>query len=208
MRQTPGQAAFRRLQYAFGLLAGALIIVGVAGVLIGTGINRSAREKFVRDAIPLKARVQDLTLQMVNQETGVRGYLITANVVDLQPFRSGRAAAAADLEYINQRVGNHPILGRLVAVAMPQIDQLSTYFDAQIALAGRGPSGVAEARQRLAVGKELFDQFRVTADKMNRDTDKSVRDAQHNQDNEQHPRARLQPFNERSVRSKGYAIGT
>jgi CHASE3 domain sensor protein len=44
----------------------------------------------VEDVIPLKALMTDVVTQMVNEETGVRGYIISGDPDALAPYSEGR----------------------------------------------------------------------------------------------------------------------
>jgi methyl-accepting chemotaxis protein len=165
----------------FGGFAAVLVLLVVAvalGVATASSVNASATSKYVDDAIPLRSLTRDLLTQMVNQETGVRGYLITRRQASLQPYVAGRRQVQADLRGIQPYLGAHPIMASLIAKAKPQIAALESYFASQIALVGRGSAGTAEARARVNDGKAHFDAFRKTAAAIDRDSVKFVHDAQ------------------------------
>ena len=112
------------------LFAGFGLVLVFLAVAIGVGIrssgkvNANAEAEFVNDAIPLKAAAQDLLTQMINQETGVRGYLVTADEASLAPYRDGLEGVRADLERMEPLLVRHPIMADLVAKAEPQIAAL------------------------------------------------------------------------------------
>ncbi len=179
-----------RLQAVRRLLipAFALLIVLIAGILIASmtvarSLHKSSNESFVGDAIPLKAAVQDLVLQMVNQQTGQRGYVITANRNVLEPYYAGREATRTDLATIDRLLARHPRMASLVERARPQIASLERFYGEQIALVDSGPAGQARAAQRITeLGDVQFNRFRATARLMLADTDKFVQDAKRSQD--------------------------
>ena len=171
----------RLLTIAFVALLALLAAIVVGGVLVSRDINNGATERYVEDAIPLKAKVQDLVLQMVNQQAGMRGYLIAANPAALDPFREGRAGTARDLAYIRAHTAGHPLLVALLARASPQIEGIERFYDGQVARASTGPAGLAAARRRAGVGGQLFREFRTTAALMLADTDRFVASARRDQ---------------------------
>src|SRR5689334_22634698 len=73
---------------------GAVLLILVGAIFVGVrsagSVNENAQHAYIDDAIPLKAAAQDLLTQMVNQETGVRGYLVTADEASLDPYNAGR----------------------------------------------------------------------------------------------------------------------
>jgi methyl-accepting chemotaxis protein len=166
-----------KLFAGFGLVLLVLIVAIAVGVRSTGKVNSSAQQSFAEDAIPLKAAAQDLLTQMINQETGVRGYLITADESSLDPYNAGREAVRDDLARMKPLLADHPIMAGLVADAEPQITALEKYFESQIALVKSGPAGQAEAQRKIGEGKTEFDAFRKSAAAINADTEKFVRDA-------------------------------
>ncbi|MBE2315347.1 methyl-accepting chemotaxis protein [Solirubrobacter sp. CPCC 204708] len=160
------------------ILAGAIFV----GVSAAGSVNDNAQSAYVDDAIPLKAAAQDLLTEMVNQETGVRGYLVTADEASLEPYYAGRKGVRAELEEMRPLLAKHPIMADLVAKAEPQIKALEDYFESQIALVKSGPAGQAEAQSRIGEGKEEFDAFRKSYAAIEADTVKFVNDAKNEQD--------------------------
>ena len=173
--------ARRSLTVTFGVLLGVVLLMLALGVGVSRAINDSATEEYVEDAIPLKAAVQDLVLQMVNQQSGVRGFLLTGEEGALGVYREGVRGTEADLAYIRAHLEGHPVLARLLGRAEPQIAGLERYFARQIAL-GRGDAGqVALARASVPEGARDFAAFRATAAQMVADTDDFVEDARDRQ---------------------------
>jgi GAF domain-containing protein/CHASE3 domain sensor protein len=176
------RGAHRRLLAVFGFLIVILLVVVTAGIVVSRDINDSARRAYVEDAIPLKARVQDLVTGIVTQQSAVRGYLVTGEPIHAAVYRGARARALADLEYIRDHLEGHPILADLLRRAEPRIAALQAYYRTQIDRVRSGPSGVEAARDAVGRGTDLFAAFRPLADAMVRDTDAFVSDARRSQD--------------------------
>jgi methyl-accepting chemotaxis protein len=166
-----------KLFAGFGLVLAFLAVAIGIGIRAAAKVNSNAEAAFVEDAIPLKAAAQDLLTQMINQETGVRGYLVTGDEASLAPYNDGVKGVRADLETMKPLLVNHPIMGELVAKAEPQIAALEKYFASQIELVKSGPAGKAQAQARIGEGKEAFDAFRKTHAAIEADTTKFVGDA-------------------------------
>ena len=129
----------------FGLLDVVLIVILASAFVVARSINQNSKQKFVQEAIPLKSAVQDLALQMVNEETGSRGYVITGNRAALQPLTAGRERVPDDLQVIADTVPAEPTLGAELARAREEIATLDRYYDTQIALVS-GPRRAARRR--------------------------------------------------------------
>ncbi len=174
--------ARRSLTVTFAVLLGLILLMLVVGIGVSRAIHDSATEEYVEDAIPLKAAVQDLVTQMVNEQSSVRGFLLTGDDTKLVVYLGARRGVQADLDYIRANVGDHPILADLLAQAEPQIAKLQAYYEDQIALGRAGPQELEEARAAVTQGERDFAAFRATAARMVADTDKFVEDARADQD--------------------------
>ena len=172
----------RRLLAAFAALIGLLLVIVAVALAVSRGINRSATDKYVDDAIPLKSAVQDLVLQMVTQQSAVRGYVITRSPDSLDVYRAARRQTRADLDYVRGHIDSHPILARLIGRAQVQIAALEAFYEAETDADAAAPSGLADARRRVAEGQIRFAAFRRVADLMLADTDNFVSDARAAQD--------------------------
>ena len=171
-----------KLLAGFGAVLLILVVAIAVGVRSANSVNENAQHAYIDDAIPLKSAAQSLLTEMVDQETGVRGYLITGDESSLAPYHEGRKTVAATLERMKPLLAGHPIMAGLVADAEPQIKALQDYFESQIALVKSGAAGQAEAQRRVGEGKEEFDAFRESAAAIEADTVKFVRDAEREQD--------------------------
>ena len=172
----------RGARVALVVLVLLLLASFIGAALVAKRINESARDEYVRDAIPLATLVQDLVIQMLNQQASVRGYVITQRRDTLKAYDVGRRVAARDLREMQQYLPNHPNLAELVVEVRPKIAALEAFYAAQVALVGQGGEALALARTRALRGEVLFDDFRGVAEKMLVDTDVFVANAQEAQD--------------------------
>jgi len=123
----------------------------------------TAENRYIREALPLRTAALDLTLQLVDQQAGVRGYIITGAPASLQPYQQARVHAQTDLAKLTAGIGRHPGLAPQVAVVRRRIATIDRYFQAQISRVRSGPAGRAEAERNILAGKEGFDRFRRAA---------------------------------------------
>src|SRR5581483_599051 len=139
-------AAKRRVQIAL------VVLILLLGVLLATGIYsafalyRSAEDRYIHLVFPLRTDSQDLVTQMVNEETGVRGYMITSDRRTLQPYFVGRAGVRNDLKAIRRLTAGRPELRALLSPLETEIRALDGYFDRQITFVADGQLGTARAR--------------------------------------------------------------
>jgi len=174
------RTARRRLLAILVVVTCLVAVVLAAGVLVSRQINREATDRYVEDAIPLQASVNRLVLGVLEEQSGIRGYIITRDPDELANARRSREATEYELRYISGHLDGHPDLAVLVERVRPQIRLLQSYFDDQTALVAAGRA--AAAAERLVIGVSLAARFRSTADEMLADTEEFVRDAKTAQD--------------------------
>ena len=80
-----------QLRVAIALLIAVLLAILLAAFYVPAQLQRSANEKYVEDAIPLRSFVQDLALQTARQQAAVEAYLRTR-----EPALHSATTSAAD----------------------------------------------------------------------------------------------------------------
>ena len=153
------------------LLLLALVAVGIASA---TTLYHASESRYVRQALPLRTATRDIVLQMVNQETGVRGYMITRRRESLRPYFSGRFGVATDFARITKLSQDDPPLRRMLPLLRRQIRSLHAWFARQIAFVADSPAGQRRAQRDLPAGQSRFEAFRRTAARMRADVDRFV----------------------------------
>jgi PAS domain S-box-containing protein len=154
----------RRLSLALGFLLFMVLVGGAVGTLSNYNLDLINGRSSA-----LNHDVDVILSAMINQETGTRGYLSTANLIFLKPYYDGQQ------DYHNALVHLQGLL-RQEAFAKGQ-QQLSlvdakarawstTYAIPQIRLTQSRGSVVPLQAQRALEGKELFDSFRNEASRL------------------------------------------
>ena len=112
----------------------------------------------------LQEDLNSILISMVNQESGLRGYIVTDNPAFLQPFTDGRPQyVLAEQRLASQVQGND---FKETARALAQVDEranawYSSYAQVQLRNMQSGQLATARAASTNASGKALFDQFRA-----------------------------------------------
>ena len=160
-----------------GTVATVLGLMVLSGVIMFMQIGSMATQKdaIIGDAIPLSQSVKNILPDLVNMETGMRGYLVTGDATFLDPYNSGTTQLATDLAYIDAHDVTHPILAGLVAEAKPQIQQVQAFMKSEVDLVKAGSQ--ADAQSKIGGGKALMDAFRATNDKLIADVAKFINDS-------------------------------
>jgi PAS domain S-box-containing protein len=162
------------VELGLGLLLALLVALAVVGIVAAHALYSSAQTRYVKEAFPLRASSQDLTLQMVNEETAMRGYLITASEASLAPYSQGRRVAAQDLAALQAGARRRPSLGSDIARVSQLRASLDRYFEREIALVRTGAAGQKRAQERVLAGKEQFDRFRAASGELEATIDRLV----------------------------------
>jgi signal transduction histidine kinase len=171
---------------SLAVLSLVLIAVLVTSVVTVGRINGSSQRNFVQQALPVTAEVRGLLLGLVNEETSVRGYIISGDPRNLDLYRSGRQDAAADLALLERFSVGHPDFRPLLRRARSEIADLDRYFQSEIALVSQGYPGQLRAQLRLDPGRVLFDRFRRTTAAVDARTTALVHRAERSQDRTYH----------------------
>jgi signal transduction histidine kinase len=176
-----GTLVQRRARLALATMLALLVALAVVAVFATDRLYSSAQDRYVKEAFPLRSNARDLVVQMLNQETAVRGYMITANPGSLQPYIDARPAAAADLVALRRLTRRRPEIAAQVQNAAELVRSLDAYFRTQIALVRSGHKGQLKAQTNVLDGLARFGEFRATAASLQADADRIVADAKRSQ---------------------------
>ena len=106
-----------------------------------------------------------MLLAMVNQQSGMRGYLIAGDATFLAPYQAGRADFARSFAEIRQlTAGNEAQQQRLAKLEQEVLGWVTSYGNVITELVAKGdPTALAQAQQmvRSGVDKASMDRVRV-----------------------------------------------
>jgi two-component system phosphate regulon sensor histidine kinase PhoR len=162
-RREASLIARRRAQVGLATLAALLVAVAGVAVFAITRLYTTAEERYVKEAFPLRTYARDVISQMLNEETAVRGYVITAYPPTLGPYHEGRAALERDLDGLDGLTTRRPEIRDDVTALRTLVRRLDAFYARQIALVRKGDVGQLQAQHSVLLGKALFDEFRNEA---------------------------------------------
>jgi two-component system phosphate regulon sensor histidine kinase PhoR len=176
-RLSPAGAATavkQRVQLAFLVLLALLVAVLLTAVLATFNLYRSAEDHYVGFALPLRTAALDVRFQMEQEESGVRGYVITSDRTSLKPYFEGRDGVTQDLQQLARLTKGHPELTARVRKVRREVIALHGFYDRLITFTADSPGGLARAKRELLAAEGLSEQFRETAGLLQDDTTRFV----------------------------------
>lgn len=149
----------RRVGVAMAVVIGVLILdlaSTVWGIIQLGDVNRSIQEQ----DLPLQSDSDALLVALVDQETGVRGYLLTHDPTFQAPLAQGQASYSTLVPDIRRLAGSRPAVSANLATLVSRVNTFeTTYVQPALATAAtQSPVQFAAAAQK---GKALFDQARA-----------------------------------------------
>ncbi|MBA2465156.1 MAG: CHASE3 domain-containing protein [Nocardioidaceae bacterium] len=131
--------------------------------LLSSGYLLLIAQPRVEDYVKMGLQARMLQVGMLEQETGLRGYLATGDEEFLEPYTSGRArsdgAEAALLEIINDE-GADGLATAILSVLVPRAEWVEWAQKAAV----RDPSPGQELTEFLRKGRDLFKVYQVADD--------------------------------------------
>ncbi|MFR9768397.1 sensor histidine kinase [Nocardia sp. SC052] len=173
MTMTTGRAplsARLTAQAWFQLVLAAMVLVVIIGTVAGAQVIAQANrvtDRLVDRTLPAAAEAYRLQSALFNQETGLRGYRITADPQFLQPYRDGTRDEAQSATRLRELLADRePLLDELDAVEQAAQRWRGEYAEPLVAgLASGSPLGTDPTTP--VRGKPLFDDLRTRFDTQN-----------------------------------------
>ena len=174
-RVVPASAALlakRRVQVALATLLALLIALIATGFVGAIVLYRSAEDRYVNVALPLRTLTRDVLYRVTEEETGVRGYMITQQYrSSLAPYFEGKRELEQDLRRIRRLTNSHPELAARTRAVATQAQSLLGFYNRLIAFVHDGKEGATQAKQDVLQAEQRAANFRTTLQKMQDDVD-------------------------------------
>jgi len=149
-----------------------LVFIAIVGVVRNAFALHSlskARSELIDQLGPTALASNDVAIAMLDQETGLRGYVLSGEDDFLDPYRQGRKNAEAAIGRLQTQ-----LQFKAVRRFEPQIDAIVrsardwelNYADPTIAGERSNPGGPRSVEQ-VKAGKERFDRFRRNVSELN-----------------------------------------
>ena len=159
-----------------------LAAILAAGILSAFSLYRSAENQYIHVVFPLQQAVRNVEVGMLQEENGVRGYMLSTNRHSLKPYFHGRRAVLDDLGQFRTLTRDQPQFVPILRELRPQILELHGYYDRLITFTADGRIGRARARSQVLAADRLFATFETTAAHMQANAEalvETTRERQH-----------------------------
>jgi signal transduction histidine kinase len=171
----PAARSTRRLGVIgwFSVAAGTLAAAAVVGLVLNLVTLRGlgdAREALADRVDPAIAAVYQLEAALVDQETGVRGFLLGRREAFLAPYRAGSQIARRRLAELDRLVADRDLPGlrrHLADVVARAREWRARYADPIVGRVQSGAPGPGDGS--VTRGKAAFDRLRAALDALQRD---------------------------------------
>ncbi len=166
MRPDPTRRWTLKRIFAFGAACAALITVGAAALGAAALMRLSDARTLLLDQVgPAVLAAQNLTGDLLDQETGVRGFVLGGgNPAFLDPYTQGRAAEDRDVAAVRAflATGDHPAIAADLAAVETSVNAWRSAYVQP--LLDRAPTAPNPDQ-----GKALFDQIRGAVGRLQAD---------------------------------------
>ncbi len=157
---------FGRAFRAVALLIGATLVI--TGTCFAVVLGRF--EPSINALLAGRDAVDGANDGMLDEETGLRGYLDSGNQIFLTPYYLGRSEIAQGDTASLDLAAIPALTGPIIAMRIAQQRWISEWATPALA-SGKADSGATEVDQFLLQGKALFDAYRAANDLVNTDVD-------------------------------------
>jgi diguanylate cyclase (GGDEF)-like protein len=145
------------------------VVLLICQVLLFTWDFKRLNENIVQETIDnhVLERIRNIVDDLLDAETGQRGYLLTGNETYLAPYTTARAHVWLNFHYLKESVPPDALFQREVERLGILIDRKITELDRTVALRKHGEISAALAVVNLGYGKATMDEARkLTSDAM------------------------------------------
>lgn len=151
-----------RSKLILALVVPLVVLVPMAALTVAATASSHRTSRAVERSADVLDSARRLVLAAVDTETGVRGYIITADNAFLEPYNGGVATFDAQAATLRRAFAGRPEqLARLEKVVSIELQWRSQIAEPEIAAVRANSADAAAARVHTGQGKALKDQVRA-----------------------------------------------
>jgi signal transduction histidine kinase len=156
-----------------------LLLIGVTATVVSVVKLNEASDTIVDRIAPARLAASRLATAYVDQESAVRGYLLTRQEPFLEPYEEGKREEADSLAALRQHLADYPDLLTAVDAVAAAGERWRSDFAVPVQQVAEG----GQTRPDEATGKALFDAVRTTVEELNRRLEAERTEARDNVNN-------------------------
>ncbi len=142
-----------------GFAASLLLLLVLAAVSLLQMQRMHSRTVAIAASVPLLTAAHDVLTQLVNEESGVRGYVATGNPKFLEYSDTAQLEITKDIDYLNDHTAGQKRLTELMSSFMRDARHVQSFLDDETTLVDRKQR--ARAVENLIHGRQSTDAFRA-----------------------------------------------
>lgn len=150
----------RRVLVVMSVFVALTLVIATAA--LASVIRRDQALTTLRERLePARQLTSDLVTAVADQESGIRGYVITSDESFLEPYRAGRARERAARQRLGRLLAHDPTLTAALERAEAAIERWHTEAaEPELRAAAGGDPELAMALVRSEIGRRSFDDVR------------------------------------------------
>ena len=167
----------RRLRVALGAF-GLLLLLAILGIATALRQADQALADQTQRIFPARVAASKLLTALVDQETGLRGYVITRDDTYLSPYREG----LADEKYLRAQLETFISRSDPARLSLITVDSTITAWHQEYAALRLLDVRTGSANTTIDFGRQLFDELRLSNQALDDQLARQARSAQHRAD--------------------------
>lgn len=151
------------------IFMGSILLIVAICVITFTSVRElvDSANRIKDETYPMDQTVNRLMLAVANQETSLRGYVLSGDKSYLEPYETGSADVESYMSRLREHVRNNPLISPHAELALAKLAEVQNDFRHIESLIETNQ--VSEAAALLLSGKSKVDRFRAEIDLLNDD---------------------------------------
>ncbi|SDD16141.1 Signal transduction histidine kinase [Paenibacillus sp. UNCCL117] len=170
------KASHSRTSIVYPIILVVLLVLISLSSFVASSNTEGKINSLVDSIIPMNDLADSLLIDLINMETGLRGYELSGDETFLEPYHRGKSKLQIDLAGMTEFGQSYPRLRELMTdKALPLISQMESHYANQINLFDNGQR--EKALNLVSTGKAYMDSFRLVQQELKDEIDKMATDA-------------------------------
>ncbi len=159
------------------IFVGSILLIVAICVITFTSVRElvGSANRIKEETYPMDQTVNRLMLAVANQETSLRGYVLSGDKSYLEPYETGTADVERYMSRLKEHLLGSPMISSHAELALASLEEVQSDFHQIDSLIDT--DRVSDAAALLLSGKPKLDRFRAEIDLLNKDIFQSMESA-------------------------------